>query len=129
MSNLPPLVVITGASSGIGQALAEHYARAGWRLALIVRKEAETKAWLSASGASANSYQIHLADVADIEGMLAVGKAILAAQGVPDVVIANAGISVGMDTAVRADLDVMVRTLATPTRVPDLRASIPSMNG
>ena len=58
--------------------LAEHYARAGWRLALIVRKEAETKAWLSASGASANSYQIHLADVADIEGMLAVGKAIVA---------------------------------------------------
>lgn len=113
MSNLPPLVVITGASSGIGQALAEHYARAGWRLALIVRKEAETKTWLSASGANANSYQIHLADVADIEGMLAVGKAIVAAQGVPDVVIANAGISVGMDTAVRADLDVMARTLAT----------------
>ena len=33
--------------------------------------------------------------------------------GLPDVVIANAGISVGMDTAVRADLDVMRDTFAT----------------
>jgi short-subunit dehydrogenase len=32
---------------------------------------------------------------------------------VPDVVIANAGISVGMDTGIRADLDVMARTFAT----------------
>jgi NADP-dependent 3-hydroxy acid dehydrogenase YdfG len=32
---------------------------------------------------------------------------------VPDVVIANAGISIGMDTAVREDLDVMARTFAT----------------
>ncbi|NLZ42809.1 MAG: hypothetical protein GX886_16435, partial [Comamonadaceae bacterium] len=30
-----PLVFITGASSGIGQALAAGYARAGWRLALV----------------------------------------------------------------------------------------------
>ena len=29
-----PLVFITGASSGIGQALAARYLRAGWRLAL-----------------------------------------------------------------------------------------------
>ena len=35
------------------------------------------------------------------------------APGPADVVIANAGISVGMDTAVREDLDVMARTFAT----------------
>ena len=34
-------------------------------------------------------------------------------QGLPDVVIANAGISVGMDTSVRDDIDVMARTFAT----------------
>ena len=38
-------------------------------------------------------------------------RACIAQQGVPDVVIANAGISVGMDTAERGDLDVLARTL------------------
>ena len=33
-----PLVFITGASSGIGQALAARYAAAGWRLALVARR-------------------------------------------------------------------------------------------
>ncbi len=108
-----PLVLITGASSGIGQALALHYAQAGWRLALVVRKEFETKNWLDAFGISGNSYQIYIADVADVTAVVAVGEAVLARQGVPDVVIANAGISIGMDTAVRADLDVMTRTFAT----------------
>ncbi len=37
----------------------------------------------------------------------------MGSQGLPDVVIANAGISVGMDTAVRDDIDVMARTFAT----------------
>ena len=37
----------------------------------------------------------------------------MARQGVPDVVIANAGISIGVDTARREDLDVMARILAT----------------
>ena len=34
------------------------------------------------------------------------------AQGVPDVVVANAGVSIGMDTSEREDLDVMARTFA-----------------
>ncbi len=107
------LVLITGASSGIGQALAQHYAEAGWRLALVVRNELETKKWLSALSISDDSYRIYKADVAQLAEMDAMGQAVLATQGVPDVVIANAGISVGMDTAIRADLDVLARTLAT----------------
>ena len=39
-----PLVFITGASSGIGQALAARYAQAGWRLALVARRGAEVRA-------------------------------------------------------------------------------------
>ena len=40
-----PLVYITGASSGIGQALAARYARAGWRLALVARRVDEVQRW------------------------------------------------------------------------------------
>lgn len=108
-----PLVFITGASSGIGQALALHYARAGWRLALVVRKEIETKSWLDACQVSSDSYQIYVADVAQVDAIVAAGRAAMEAQGLPDVVIANAGISVGMDTAIRSDLQVMADTFAT----------------
>ena len=113
LSPRAPLVLITGASSGIGQALALHYAQAGWRLALLVRKEIETKNWLDAYLVSTDSYFIYIADVADVAATVAAGHAVLAQQGVPDVVIANAGISVGMDTADPDDLAVMAKTFAT----------------
>ena len=108
-----PLVFITGASSGIGRALAERYHRAGWRLALVARREFEIKSWAGAHQLSASSYQIYGADVAQMDSIIAAGQACLQHQGLPDVVIANAGISVGMDTAERADLDVMARVFAT----------------
>ena len=108
-----PLVFITGASSGIGRALAERYHRAGWRLALVARRELEIKSWADALGLSVDSYEIYGADVSQPDSIIAAGQACLARQGLPDVVIANAGISVGMDTAERADLDVMARVFAT----------------
>ena len=61
----------------------------------------------------AGSYQIYSADVAASDSIVAAGKACIASQGVPDVVIANAGISIGMDTKMREDLDVMQQTFAT----------------
>jgi short-subunit dehydrogenase len=56
---------------------------------------------------------VYGADVADIGSIVAAGRACIEQQGVPDVVIANAGISVGMDSSEREDLDVMARTFAT----------------
>ena len=108
-----PLVFITGASSGIGQALALRFHRAGYRLALVARRTSEVKTWTSAQGISADSYEIYSADVAITDSIVAAGQECLKRQGLPDVVIANAGISVGMDTAVRDDIDVMARTFAT----------------
>ena len=110
---MTPLVFITGASSGIGQALALRFYQAGYRLALAARRTQEVKSWVDAMNMSANSYEIYIADVSDTASIVAAGQACIASQGVPDVVIANAGISIGMDSAVRADLDVMARTIAT----------------
>jgi len=107
------LVFITGASSGIGQALAMRFYSAGYRLALAARRTAEVQAWAEANSLSAGRYQVYSADVADTDSIVAAGQACVAAQGVPDIVIANAGISIGMDTAVRSDLDVMAQTFAT----------------
>ncbi|MDP1647198.1 MAG: SDR family oxidoreductase [Rubrivivax sp.] len=107
-----PLAFITGASSGIGQALAVRYARAGWRLALVARRTGEVEAWVAAQGL-ADRVGIYAADVAVIDDIVAAGAACIERQGLPDVVIANAGISVGMATGVRGDLDVMRDTFAT----------------
>lgn len=109
---IPPLAFITGASSGIGQALAARYAQAGWRLALVARRTADMQAWADAQGLGTDRCRVYGADVAEVDSIVAAGQACLATQGLPDVVIANAGISVGMDTAEREDLDVMARTLA-----------------
>ncbi len=108
-----PLVFITGASSGIGQALALRYRRAGYRLALVARREAEVRAWADAQGCGPEDAGVYAADVRDLAAIEAAGRACIAAQGVPDVVIANAGISVGIDTEVFDDLEVMRSTFET----------------
>jgi short-subunit dehydrogenase len=107
------LVYITGASSGIGQALASRYAEAGFRLALLARRTNELQSWVDEQGWEAGRCHVYHADVAEVNSIVAAGEACLVQQGTPDVVIANAGISVGMDTVERADIDVMARTLAT----------------
>ena len=107
------LVFITGASSGLGQALAWRFYQSGYSLALVARRTNEIESWVCACNVSASSYKTYSADVAVIDSIVAAGLACMASQGVPDVVIACAGISFGIETAERADLDVMTRTFAT----------------
>ena len=105
-----PLAFITGASSGIGQALALRYARAGWRLVLVARRVGEIETWARAQGLGAERCVAYAADVRRTDEFIAAAQRCFAAQGLPDVVIASAGISVGMDTALREDLEVMRET-------------------
>lgn len=107
------LVFITGASSGLGQALALRFYQAGYRLALVARRTAEVESWAAAQMMGADRYEIYGADVANTDSIVAAGRSCMARQGLPDVVIANAGISVGMDTRMRQDLEVMQQTFAT----------------
>jgi NAD(P)-dependent dehydrogenase (short-subunit alcohol dehydrogenase family) len=108
-----PLMFITGASSGIGQALALEWARRGGRLALVARRGDEMRAWVAAQGWTPERAVVYVADARDIAAMTAAGRDCIAAQGLPDVVIANAGISVGVDSAIESDLEVLRATLET----------------
>lgn len=104
---MAPLAFITGASSGIGQALATRYAALGWRLALVARRETGLVAWAAAQGLGPERCRAWPADVTDVDALVAAARGCIDAQGLPDVVIASAGASIGMDTAERGDLDVM----------------------
>ncbi|MBC7993056.1 MAG: SDR family oxidoreductase [Rhizobacter sp.] len=108
-----PLLFVTGASSGIGQALALRFYRAGYRLALVARRAAELEAWAQTQGLDTTRYAVYGADVCDTDSITGAGLACIAAQGLPDVVIANAGISIGIDTAVQSDIEVMRRVYET----------------
>lgn len=110
---MAPLVLITGASSGIGQALAWRFYQAGYSLALVARRDEAMQEWVRAQGLEASRVGVYCADVADIQSIVAAGQQCLRKQGLPDVVVANAGISVGMDTREPWDLEVMARTFAT----------------
>jgi short-subunit dehydrogenase len=108
-----PLVFITGASSGIGEALALRFRRAGYRVALVARRVEALQAWAQAQGFAAGEFGVFGADVRDVQSITAAGRACVSEMGLPDVVIANAGVSIGMDTADFDDLDVMRATFET----------------
>ncbi len=110
---MPKLVFITGASSGLGQALAWRFYQAGYSLALVARRTDIVKSWADARQLSIDRYFIYRADVSVAHSIVSAGLACLSRQGLPNVVLACAGISVGVDTVQRADLDVMMTTFAT----------------
>ena len=107
------LAFVTGASSGLGLALAWRFYQAGYALALVSRRTSEIESWVKARGISAESYQIYSADVSSVDSIVTAAQACHRQQGIPDVVIACAGFSNGMDTAYREDIDLMARTFAT----------------
>jgi len=107
------LVLITGASSGLGRALALHYAAQGCRLALVARHTDSISAWLDQDAIRQGRYQLYNVDVNQADAMADLAQRCIANQGLPELVIASAGISIGVDTSVRADLDVMARVIGT----------------
>jgi len=93
-------VFLTGASSGIGEALAKHYAAQGAALGLVARREEALSRLASSLPATVATYP---ADVVDGAAMKAAGEDFIARHGVPDLVIANAGISHGTSTEILED--------------------------
>ncbi|WP_050467739.1 SDR family oxidoreductase [Herbaspirillum chlorophenolicum] len=104
-------VFLTGASSGIGMALARAYAQQGATLGLVARRAAELEA-LRASLPDPQRHRIYVLDVTDHAALQAAADAFMAEFGGADVVIANAGISQGTLTEYREDLAAFARIMA-----------------
>src|SRR5438874_4737907 len=101
-------VFLTGASSGIGEALARHYAAGGATLGLVARRQEMLAKLQSSLGVPT---EIFPCDVRDLAGMTAAAGRFMDSRGVPDIVIANAGVSYGTLTQIAEDVDTFRETL------------------
>jgi hypothetical protein len=104
-------VFITGASSGIGEALAREYALQGATLGLLARR-GDALRQLAASLPNAGLHKVYTVDVTD-RAALAAAAADFIAGGGADIVIANAGVSQGTLTEHAEDLAAFDAIFAT----------------
>jgi short-subunit dehydrogenase len=119
-------VFITGASTGIGAALARHYAGANTSIGLFARRgDLLEKLASSLPGRT----EIYASDIADSAAIAAAARDFIARCGTPDLVIANAGISVGTHGDELQDVEKLQRVLSVNVTglAATLAAFAPSM--
>jgi short-subunit dehydrogenase len=95
-------VFLTGASSGVGLALAEAYANRGATLGLAARNAAALQQFAARHPGLA--IDIYPLDVREAQALRSAAQAFVARHGAPTVVIANAGVSAGTLTAYAEDV-------------------------
>lgn len=100
--------VVTGACGGLGQALARELIAGGARVALVGLQRPALQALAALEPERCAIYQ---PDVSDAAAMQAMAADWMGRFGAPDLVIANAGVAGGFDTAQAGDLAVMRRML------------------
>ncbi|MEO6566615.1 MAG: SDR family oxidoreductase [Casimicrobiaceae bacterium] len=94
-------VFLTGASSGVGEALARRYAGMGATLGLVARRKGELER--VAARVAPATVATYALDVREGDALAAAGADFCARFGTPDVVIANAGVSRGTVTEEPSD--------------------------
>ena len=86
-----PLVLITGASQGIGAATARAFAERGGRLVLVSRSAEKLEAVAAACRERGAEAEVVPCDVTDDAAVADMGRDVAGRLGVPDVVVNNAG--------------------------------------
>jgi len=105
MTNLRPVTVITGASSGIGAALARVFARNGHALALVARRDDRLRALADEVGTSGGAKPLVIvADLQRGEAVRTIGEALVAQGAEPQFIVNNAGFGL-VGTAASLDRD------------------------
>lgn len=95
-------VVITGASGGLGLALARHYLERGAIVAIVARRAELLQALAAEFPEKVYCYAL---DVRDAAALQQAADDFISRVGLPDVIIANAGVSVGTLTEYAEDID------------------------
>ena len=103
-------VFITGASSGIGEALAVYYNGKGAMLGLAARR---VEALEALNGRLGGKHACYALDVVDPTALHDAAADFIARFGAPDVVIANAGVSAGTLSEHEEDLAIFRRVMDT----------------
>ena len=96
-------IFITGASSGIGESMARLYARQGAQLGLVARRAEFLERIADELEPRPAVYAL---DVRDADALKAAATDFINRFGVPDIVIANAGVSRGTLTEMPDDLKI-----------------------
>ncbi|OJY30877.1 MAG: hypothetical protein BGO98_29395 [Myxococcales bacterium 68-20] len=123
-------VLITGASSGIGRALAIEYARRGAHVVVTARREAElVEVCKEIEGAGGRADHL-VCDVADPEAAHGIAKRGEEILGSLDMIVANAGVGAPAHAS-RLSLEDVVRTIDVNVRgaMATLMGAIPIMLG
>jgi NAD(P)-dependent dehydrogenase (short-subunit alcohol dehydrogenase family) len=117
--------VVTGASRGIGRAIAQVLAREGGRAALVARDEAaltETRELIVAAGGEAAVVVADLSDLGVAEGLAA--RTTAALGGAPEVIALSHAYMTPLSKVHQVDLEVAARVLDT-----DVRACLAVLKG
>ena len=105
---MPLRVIISGASGGLGLALARLYLEHGATVAVFARRGELLQALATEFPDQVHCYVLDVRDVAAVQNA---ANDFIARAGVPDVVIANAGVSVGTLTEYAEDLDAFQQVM------------------
>lgn len=112
MSDKAPIIMITGATAGFGEATARLFAKAGWRLILTGRRQDRLEKLQAELGGTEQVY-ISAFDISDRQATEVAIKAIPAAFSEIDVLVNNAGLALGLEPAYATELDDWERMVDT----------------